>query len=220
MNLTGKTINFIGDSITEGCGVEDIANCRFDNVIKKQCNLKAVYNYGISATRIAHQRVASEMPRADLNFCARAYDLNPDSDITVVFGGTNDYGHGDAPFGTLEDKTPDTFCGAVEFLMNTLKELYPEMTVIFMTPAHRINDDKPSVNPKKNNNAYPLKNYVDVIKTKGEQKGIPVLDLFENLGLDPNDEKIMEKYAPDGLHFNDLGHKVIAERLISFIQDL
>ena len=45
-----------------------------------------------------------------------------------------------------------------------------------------------------------LKQYVEIIKTKGEEYGVPVLDLYENLGLNPNDEKIREMYAPDGLH--------------------
>ena len=35
MDLKGKTINFLGDSITEGCGVTDIEANRYDNVIKK-----------------------------------------------------------------------------------------------------------------------------------------------------------------------------------------
>ena len=31
MELKGKTINFLGDSITEGVGVSDIQNNRYDN---------------------------------------------------------------------------------------------------------------------------------------------------------------------------------------------
>lgn len=95
--------------------VSDIENNRYDNVIKRQCNLKAVYNYGVSGTRIAYQSVASANPRCDLYFCGRACDLNRESDLTVVFCGTNDYGHGDAPFGDMADKMSDTFYGAVDF---------------------------------------------------------------------------------------------------------
>ena len=123
MELNKKTINFLGDSITEGEGVDDIAY-RYDCIIKEQCGLIAANNYGISGTRIAHQTVPSDIPRHDLYFCGRAYEMNKDVDIVVVFGGTNDYGHGDAPFGKLTDKTPATFCGAVDFLMRLLKDLY------------------------------------------------------------------------------------------------
>lgn len=218
MNIEGKIINFIGDSITEGVGVEDALNNRYDNIIKKRCNLKATNNYGISGTRIAYQTAISENPSFDLYFCGRAYKIAPDADITVIFGGTNDYGHGDAPFGSMNDKTPDTFCGAVDFLMNSLKMIYPEMKFVFMTPARREGDEKPSEHPYKKNNSRPLKDYVEVIKEKGKEYDIPVLDLYENLGINPNDETEKIKYVPDGVHFNDEGHKLIADCLIDFIR--
>ena len=41
MTLEGKIIDFLGDSITEGVGVVDRENNRYDNVLKKTCNLKA-----------------------------------------------------------------------------------------------------------------------------------------------------------------------------------
>ena len=86
MKLEGKIVDFLGDSITEGVGVKDCENNRYDNRIKKQCNLKVAYNYGISGTRIAHQRKPSEKPRYDLCFCGRAYDLIPKADVVVVYG--------------------------------------------------------------------------------------------------------------------------------------
>ena len=103
MDLKGKIIDFLGDSITEGVGVQDRINNRFDRVLERNCGLKATYNYGIGGTRLAHQRTPSEKPRHDLCFCGRAYDMNKDADIIVVYGGTNDYGHGDAPFGEYGD---------------------------------------------------------------------------------------------------------------------
>ena len=66
MELKGKTINFLGDSITEGAGVSDIQNNRYDNRLKAMLELKKLNNYGIGGTRIAHQSVPSEEPRYDL----------------------------------------------------------------------------------------------------------------------------------------------------------
>ena len=51
MNIKGLKVNFLGDSITEGIGVEDIENCRVDNRLKKLCDLAAVNNYSVSGTR-------------------------------------------------------------------------------------------------------------------------------------------------------------------------
>ena len=120
MELKGKVINFIGDCITEGGAVID-KNNRYDNAIRIGYGLKATNNYGVSGTRIAHQSATSIHPRFDLNFCGRAYDIDFSADVTVVYGGVNDYLHGDAPIGTPSDTTPATFFGGVNFLMSFLK---------------------------------------------------------------------------------------------------
>ncbi len=223
MELKGKIIDFLGDSITEGSGVTDKANNRYDNRLCRDYELKAVYNYGIGGSRIAHQSKPSENPRMDLCFCGRAYDLNREADIVVVFGGVNDYIHGDAYFGTMDDRTPETFCGAVYYLMNLLKTKFEGKPVVFMTPAHcnykGVSDKCPSIRPTKRD-ARPLTEYVEVIKARGAELGIPVLDMFENLCIDPNNEEQKEKLTTDGLHFNDDGHAYIAAALGKFLTEL
>lgn len=224
MNLQGKTIGFLGDSITEGVGVEDIENCRYDNRLKKMLNLKNVYNYGVSGTRIAHQHKASEKPRYDLCFCGRAYDLHSEIDVIVVYGGINDYIHGDAPFGSMSDTTPDTFCGGVEFLMNILEEIYPNAKKVFITPARQRYADldykKPSNRACKTADAKPVREYGNVIIKKGREHNIPVLDLYEELPFDADSGDDYEKYTVDGLHFNDQGHKFIADAIANFLINL
>ena len=118
MKLEGLTVNFLGDSITEGTGVINIPENRYDNRLKKMYNLKATNNYGIGGTRLAHQEKPSEKARYDLCFCGRAYNMDPSADLIVVYGGVNDYIHGDAYFGKMDDRTPETFCGAVCHLRN------------------------------------------------------------------------------------------------------
>ena len=224
MELKGKVINFLGDSITEGVGVSDRANCRYDNVIHKKYGLAAHNNYGIGGTRLAYQSKPSEKPAHDLYFAGRAYKMAKDADIVVVYGGVNDYIHGDAPFGAMDDKDTTTFCGAVYYLMNYLKTEYEGKTVVFMTPAHMnfkgVSDREVSPRPMKSPDSKPLQAYVDVIKARGEEFGIPVLDLFEKLGLDPNNDSDKEKYTTDGLHFNDAGHAYLAKALGDFLTSL
>ena len=129
MELKGKIIDFLGDSITEGVGVTD-QNNRYDNIVHRRLELAAHYNYGIGGTRLAHQSAPSETPRYDLCFCGRAYMLEKSADLIVVYGGVNDYIHGDAYFGKMEDRTPETFCGAVYFLMNFLKTNYEGKQIV------------------------------------------------------------------------------------------
>ncbi len=211
MELKGKVINFLGDSITEGNGVTS-AVYRYDTIIKERCSLKAANNYGIGGTRIAYKSKPSELAFFDLHFCGRAYLMDRDADAVVVFGGTNDFSTGDAPFGEYDDKGAETFCGAVDLLMRILKELYPNSKIAFITPARRAGDDS--------SDNIPLKKYVDLIIAKGNDYGIPVLNMYDKLGINPNNSDERIKYTTDGLHFNNAGHAVIAERVIEFLESI
>lgn len=224
MNLENKIIDFLGDSITEGAGVEDCIESCYRNIIKRKCNLKEAYTHAISGTRIAHQKNPSEKPRYDLCFCGRAYDLNENADVIVVYGGVNDFIHGDAPFGKMTDNMPNSFCGGVEFLMNLLCELYPKAQKVFLTPARcvykTIHYEKTSDRDMKAPDSKPLKAYVDVIVEKGKEHNIPVLNLYEKLPIDPAIKEDCEKYMVDGLHFNKYGHEVLADLLIEFLENI
>ena len=226
MNIKGFKVNFLGDSITEGVGVADIPNCRYDNRLAKLCGLSETNIYAISGTRLAHQKNPSEKPRYDLCFCGRAFDMDTSGDMVIVYGGVNDYIHGDAPFGEMSDTTPATYCGGVYFLMNYLRENYPDKPIIFLTPARcylrggEVDDLVPSTHAKKTVPGKPLIAYVDVIKETAKQFDVKVLDLYHNLGIDPHDPKDYETYTVDGLHFNDAGHEILAQKLNSFIASL
>ena len=222
MELKGKVIDFLGDSITQGTGVLDLNN-RYDNIIKREYGLKEVYNYGIGGTRLAHQSSPSAKPRHDLCFCGRVYDLNPDADIIVVYGGVNDFIHGDAPIGKWGDKTPATFYGAVWFLMEFLKTEY-KSKIAFLTPAHLnyfgVVDYKPSNRPIKREDALPLIEYIKIIEKTAKEFNIPTLNLYEKLGIDPNNIDDYNNYTADGLHFNDEGHKILAKCVGEFLESL
>ena len=41
MKLEGLVVNFLGDSITEGTGVSNMAENRYDNVLKREYRLAA-----------------------------------------------------------------------------------------------------------------------------------------------------------------------------------
>ena len=53
-------------------------------------------------------------------------------DTLFVFGGTNDFGHGDAPFGSIDSDDIYTFCGAVNSLIKRLVIDFPSKKIIFM----------------------------------------------------------------------------------------
>ena len=222
MELKGKVIDFLGDSLTEGHGLNDDGN-RYDRYFAKTCGLKKANNYGVSGTRIAHQIIPSEKARHDMNFCGRCYDMDPSADIIVVFGGTNDYGHGDAPFGEIGDKERTTFCGAVDYLINRIRELYPSARLVMVTPGHRFDD---GTNPPEEKYSRlgiigrPLEDYVDAIVRIGSSYDVPVLNLMAKLGIDPKKPEDREKYTLDGLHYNDQGHVAVAKCIMEFLKAL
>lgn len=215
MKLEGLTFNFLGDSITEGVGTS-APDKRYFELIKVQKGLFAVNGYGISGTRFAKQSVPSLEPSFDKDFVSRVDEMC-DADGVVVFGGTNDYGHGDAPIGTPSDRTSDTFYGACHTLFSKLIEKYPGKPIVIMTPLHRRTEDELIV---KHGVSVTLKTYVDIIREVAEFYSLPVCDMYKNSGLQPKVPLIEEKFIPDGLHPNDAGHIILAERLGNFLANL
>ena len=214
MELKGKKVNILGDSITEGVG----ASCketRYADVLADLAQFGLVRNYGISGTRIANQRVIEDATKDYDSFCQRYDKMDDDADIVIVFGGTNDYGHGDALFGDMTDRTPDTYCGAVHFLMQGLIQKYPLSAIVFLTPMQRTGGTNPNAS-----NGRPLKDYVDTIKEAAALYSIPVLDLYTSGGICPDIEAHKEKLCPDGLHPNDAGHHILARKVKGFLETI
>lgn len=214
MELTGKKINFLGDSITEGCCATSPSR-GYVAVMQEQCGLSAARNYGIGGTRIARQRTPSAEAKFDLDFCMRSSQMDPDADIILVFGGTNDHGHGDAPFGDEADRTPDTFTGACHYLWNSLLANFPNSRTVVLTPLHRVDEDVP-----KTGSGRILSDYVRVIRTTAAQYGLPVLDLFEESAIRPDIPEIAAALTTDGLHPNDAGHRILAREIQRYLENL
>ena len=207
MELRNKKINFLGDSITEGAGASIYENC-YVEVLKRAFSLAEARNYGIGGTRIARQRIPSAEPKFDRDFPSRVAEMDSDADIVVVFGGTNDHGHGDAPIGTENDRTPDTFIGACHYLYASLKEKF-SCPIVILTPLHRAVEDR--------EDGIGLRDYVNLIKTIALQYGLPVLDLYEESAIGPD---TLATLTGDGLHPNDRGHEILAMEIGHYLQTL
>ena len=218
MELKGKIINFLGDSITEGAGT----SCKeaiFHSLIKEKYGLKEARNYGIGGTRIARQTEITSLVR-DKDFILRTRMMEEDADAVVVFGGTNDFGHGQAALGTMEDRDSRTFYGALHTLIQDLIKDYYNKTIVFITPLHRHNEDGRGAWKPDGVEQRPLKDYVYAIKEVCEYYSVPVLDLFACGELAGNTPEWYVKYMPDGLHPNDEGHKIMAQKLGKFLENL
>ena len=216
MEIKGKKINFLGDSITEGVGTSCKENMYVNIIAEKYGAI--CRNYGISGTEISRQ---IGMPYENCqDFCKRYQTMDDDADIVVVFGGTNDYGHGNTPLGEMSDRTVYTFYGACHTLFEGLLNKYPESQIIILTPFHRLNEDDPRAEHVRDFDTAPLKVYKNIIKEVAEYYSLPVLDIYANSGVQPAVDIMREKYMPDGLHPNDKGNEIIVRMLTKFIENL
>ncbi|MDD6144341.1 MAG: SGNH/GDSL hydrolase family protein [bacterium] len=209
MELKGRIINVLGDSITEGVGASCEAN-RFTDVLWREYELQKVNNYGISGSRIAKQHAMTN-ERHERWFASRIEEMDPNADAVIVFGGTNDYGHGDAPLGSFEDRTVDTFYGACHVLMQGLMEKYVGKPVIICTPLHRDEENDP--HDERKVEVHPLHVYRSILMEVAQYYAMPVLDLYAVSGIQPQNAVCREALCPDGLHPNDAGHAIVARRM-------
>ena len=190
--------NFLGDSITQGMGTSkaylyylaDKLNVSHDNFC----------NYGISGTELARNN------QYGASFIKRAANMNNDADIVFCLGGTNDFGEnaGYVDLGSTDDLyLAPTFCGGFNRLCRVLLEKYPDKQIVILTPVKR-------AYPGTTSGGFTLEQFVNAEIEIANRYGIPVIDMyhpeelnFETLGWD--------EYAPDGLHPNENGHKLMAD---------
>ncbi|MGI6713845.1 MAG: SGNH/GDSL hydrolase family protein [Bacilli bacterium] len=207
-------IVFLGDSITDNL-VFKINNKRYPELVCKHFNAKEL-NYGVSGTRIARQRV--HVPtNPDEDFILRARWIDYTCDMLFVFGGTNDWGHGDAPLGKFGDVTPYTFYGALKQLIDYLLIVgkLPKEKICFILPLYRYNENNPKSDHHPLNRTVPrLKEYRQAIKQVCGHYGIDYLVIE---GIPMPDTQQPSEFFHDGLHPNDKGHQVIADELIAYL---
>lgn len=207
-------INFLGDSITEGA-CADSSEHIYSAVCCSILGAKEG-NYGLGGTRIARQKT-NVNGNPDEDFILRARWMNP-CDFLFVFGGTNDFGHGDAPMGEKGDSTSWTFYGALKCLIDYLldvKKLRKEQ-ICFILPTLRYNED----NPHGDGAIYwldklPLERYRKAIIDVCSDYGIETLRI-QSLPVPTTDKP--SEYYQDGLHPNTKGHQLLGEELAAYLK--
>ena len=228
MELNGKKIVFLGDSITEGCGTSGRDKC-FVTLVGERGGFRESKNYGIGATRIARQSAASADKNWDNDFCARVEELDGDADIVGVFGGTNDYYWSD---GGIEGNDPSCFRFAAEQLCGGLRDRYPGKRIVLLTPykqrghgnvagAHDFRDADDHCSDARNFSGHTLGDYARVLREVCAARDIPVLDLYGASGVDvAHSDEDFRRYTLDGCHPNEAGHALLAEALRDFWKTL
>ncbi len=191
----GLVINALGDSITYGDKLSD-TGLAFPYVVASGCMEAKLNNYGWNGSNLAG-------PHPD-RLVDRYPAMEPDADLILVLGGTNDYAgfhELGTPLGTAQDTTADTFYGGLNLLMCGLRQMYPDRDVVFMTPLRRVGY------MRKNGSGFYLNQYAEAIRERAAFWGFRVIDLFNEPELDFSSRSAA--YLVDGLHPNEKGHALV-----------
>ena len=138
-------------------------------------------------------------------------------EILIIEHGSNDYNSGRKldNENNLYDIT--TFGGALRKSLKILKEAYPDLRIIVMSPIYcelGAEREKKCYNTKYGKGTY-LDAYVELEKKITQDFQVEWIDAYHDSGIW---EENAYQYLPDGLHLNAEGHKKVAEFLVEYLQ--
>ena len=223
----GMKVAFLGDSITDPAHVGCTKN--YWNFLVEDLALDAKV-YGVNGD--TWKGLSGQINRIHES-------MDVDLDAIFVFIGTNDYNAG-VPLGEFFDfkdeetnrngrkvvlrrrylnKDADTFKGRINLALDRLKTEFPQSQIILMTPLHRAQITCSATNvqpPESFPNAIGLyvDEYVEALRRAGQVWSVPVIDLYGESGLIPENDSYATYFANskrDRLHPNTSGHRRIAD---------
>lgn len=204
IDLSGKKITILGDSLTVGYPEEEIKGDNFPNALKEIFNCEVV-NLGITGSTISSV-YDNRDPMVD-----RWRQIDEDSDIIIVYAGTNDMMmiHQDQ-FGDISTK--GTFCGDLESMLSGINGTYPNAKKILINPVvSGYCKTLCDMDPEK----YIQQQYFsDIILERAEANGFYVVDLYYTNILNAASRNVLDSfYLVDDLHMNPAGYHVLANHV-------
>ena len=143
-------------------------------------------------------------------------------DIVSLLIGTNDYmgnGAGVVSLGNTTDQTRETFTGAINYFVTEMKEGFPHLDLVLITPTWRMNHEdfggqSAAIQPNARGNY--LSEFVDTILERGDHYNISTLDLYRTSGLNEDNH---EDFFVDHVHPNEQGYELIGNTISHFLID-
>ena len=190
--LNGKTVAFIGDSITQGRfrkmaseGLTWSATKPFGGLIAEVARDMNYGNYGIGGATVT---TVIDSWKALVTNASKVSGY----DVVFICGGTNDYGN---------NASESAFNTAYASVVDTLKANNTE--VVAVSPVYRTSKTG------QNTQGLTLWDYCNLIKAIAQTKSIKYIDLYT-----ATNDGVFITYCPDGLHPNEIGHKIMADLII------
>lgn len=196
----------IGDSITYGAGASTTSN-GYAPLLSNKLGTSFT-NYGTSGSTFKGQ------------FSKLSATATAQADLITIALGINDY-YQSVELGTLGVDGEDTIYGRVKMWCDKLIELMKNgcnAKIIFLTPlqaklAFNGSAEKP------NSKGVTLNQVRNAIIETCARYRFPVIDMYKYSGFYYNDtdDNNLDTYLADGVHPNDSGHEIMANKLYDYI---
>lgn len=204
----GKKISVLGDSILYGVGLTDRVK---ENITTLLANMTGaeVTNHGISGTKVSGNDSKS--------FHNRFPSVSKGADLTIVFGGTNDYWHKATAIGDASTASdPNTFYGAITKIIDYHCTNNGNAQLLMVFP---FNQAYGGTSCDHDYGYGSFKKFRDCMKEICDNRGVPFLDLYSESGMDvAHNTTHKALYTTDGVHGTAACHKRVAERMFSKIE--
>lgn len=139
-------------------------------------------------------------------------------EILILAFGINDYHAGIALNNERNPLDESTYGGALRSVLTTLQKCYPDMRIVLVTPTYAwYRSKKMTCEEYKTGDAY-LEEYVEEMCSVAEEFGIETIDLYHDL-YSHQEWEDWKLYTEDGLHPNEDGRRLIADRLAACLQE-
>ena len=219
IDFSDVKITILGDSLTEGSNLdeEERAKYSYPAILKDLLGCKEIVNLGIGGSTISSAGANAMVERWT--------DIPKDSDIIIVFGGSNDcLFENKWDYGELEYEhrmTDGTFCGDLDKLLSKIEYVYQEHNeenycklICINPPSTILNDGVYAIDP---GNMVQQKAFAEAINEIAPAYNFEVIDFYNNNILNSHDRDVNEQFMPDGIHGNAEGYRIMAEHIASQI---
>ena len=213
-----KHIVLFGDSITAEYGA---AEGSYTERVKQKFHSDAVYQHGYCGHRYSKGVSSSNSDTAWLGTYLAEVCCHEDADMIILFGGTNDYGHG-LPLGTPVDTADSTSCGGLRYILDYLTT-HTTVPIMLCTPFPNGSMHPLSTTP--NALGLTMAQYVEAYKAVAAdscyQGRVFINDTFACCGFNPEDEVIPSErvYTTDGLHLSETGYERLTDLQLAFYRE-
>lgn len=211
--LQGKKWVLDGDSNTEA---NNHASKKYYDFISEQTGVN-IENHAVSGTGY----MTRELNGTTYNpVYTRIPNYSTDADIiTILAGGNNvtDMALGNIALGKLGDSEPEqSYYGALDYTFKTLLEKFPTTKIGAISQFKRGNYPVEQTQAHENI----LQPMVQALKDVCGFYGIPVLDLYNGGNVHMRTEAFVSGASSDGIHLNNTGHEMIANKIKVFLESL